>query len=592
MKNNEFALIYLNIDLEYAKKNNLPVKLPILLEDYNTSIKANKIDIDTIIRGLETQMKVKSTKEKRDYYKSYLVFYYYEKFKKYITEKLFENADDLLEKIKLIHYDYRYHLYRGLYLKEKGHIELAELDLKQSLQMNKSSTITYELGNLMFERKIYDEALNYYLKSIEYDNSFLLAYLKISDVYTENGRYEDSILYLEKCLKIDKDFIPAYIRLGVIYNLVQRYKDANIIHNKALTIEPYNPELLYNNSFSLMKLGKYYASLNNLLKLKEKENKDYIYHEISLLYKNLGMFIESLEYEEKALELCVEENKEMILISLLKLSCILEEESIFYQIYNLLQNSTMKINAEIFKTFLDLSLGKIEDAKKTVSYLNNEGIFISLKERLDNLPAQIEKLESYVNLLISESIFESFNEDGTIIPQNLADNLIKKGFKDDYITWLKDSSVEPRTNPKGIVLIINCLYLSGFNYSLTERITTVIASYLWKDGPGIIFSRILLRFYQDRVFGDKNSIDIFLEENIEEIKELNYKFGRIISDYENYLMDYDSLTEIEIEDFETALKVFISSIRLDLDIKEINSSNFTSETTKEILKFVIHLNDF
>jgi tetratricopeptide (TPR) repeat protein len=591
MKEKKFGIVYLKIEPEYAKTNNLPVKLPILLEDYDKAFRENRLDLNIILRGLEAQMKVKNDENKKEYYTSYLIFYYYEAFKLSMQDKEYEEAKKYLEKAKNVFHDYRYHFYNALYLKELGHLEFAELEFKQALDMNKEfSTGYYELGNLMFERKIYDEALEYYEKSLEIEKEFLLPYLKIADIYMENARYEDSINYLNECIKLDKEFIPPYVRLGVIFNLLQRYNDANIIHNKALEITRENPEIFYNNAFSLTKLGRYNDAIFNLEKAFELNPKDYVLHELSMAYKNLGMFYESYETEIQALESAEEENKIMILISLLKLSCIMEDVENFYYYYNLVIKTPYFLSAHTFKMFFELSIERVEEAKIAIDELNKNGLFINLKNRIEKISDIIDYLEKNVNVFVSEVLFESFDEDGQLLPEDMSDNLVKRGFKGEYLSWLKDKSFKAKNKPEGLFLLTNSLILSGFNYALSERMSSAISGYLWKDGEGLAFSKLLLRFYHDRIFGENSPLEIFIEEVIEEVKDMNYKYARIITDYEDFLMDYDSICEYKINNLEDALKIFLSAVRIDLSLDEIKTDFFADENAREILRFVGVLN--
>jgi len=63
------VLVYLPLKPEMAKANNLPVKLPVLVEDMKNITDRDRIDLDVIIRGLEAQSRI----ERNDYYESYLL---------------------------------------------------------------------------------------------------------------------------------------------------------------------------------------------------------------------------------------------------------------------------------------------------------------------------------------------------------------------------------------------------------------------------------------------------------------------------------------------------------------------------------------
>ena len=577
----KYSIIYIDLKPDYAKLHNLPIKLPVLLEDFQKASKTNKLPLDIILRGLEAANEV----SKDDYYKSYLVFYYFEAFKMNL-EKDLPLAKKYLEKAKETSYDYRYHFYNALYLKKIKEVELSEFEFKQSISMNGNFAYSYyELGNLMFERKIYDEALEYYQKALDVNREFVLPNLKIADVYAENGRFTEALEYLKKCLDMDKNFIPAYQRIGVIFNQLQRFTDSVNFHEKALKIDSKNFELYYNYAYALAKLGRHRDAIKSLEKAVELNKKDFILHELSLEYKNIGEYILAFETEKEAFELATDKNKELIRITLLKLSTIMEDKELFFKLYN--ENEELKNNYKTFKMIFELSSGNIEEALKDLSFLNKEGLFLSLPYRLQNIEQFVETLEKNVNKSIEKSILESFNEEGILSPELLSEKLKENKFKGPHIGWLKEKNTDSKMIPNGLELITNSLLLSGFNYGLSERISTVLSRYLWKDGLGIAFGRILLRLYQDKIFGENSTTEDFVQNIIEEIKDLSFKFAKVLSEYDSYIMDFDTLLEIKIKNFEDALKVVISGMALNLSLQEILNSKFNDEKIKELLRFLV-----
>ena len=588
LNNIKYAIVYLDLDPDYAKLNNLPVKLPLLAEDFQKARATNKIPLEYILRGLEAEVEVNKNNK---YYLSYLVYYYYEAFKKCLYEENYEMAETYLNKAKEIYLDYRYYFYTGLYLKKLGNYEMAELNLKQCLKEKPNFAYGYfELGNLMFERKIYDEAIDNYSKAVEIEKDFTLGYLKIADVLIENARYEEAINYLQKCIEIDKNFISAYERLGVIFNVLQRYNDANYIHQKALEIDENNFQIYYNNAHSLARLARHHEAIESLEKALKLQETDYVLHELCLEYKNMGRYLDAIEVEERALEIAQEENINLIRITLLKLALIVEDEERFKKYFNSLHGTEFYQAALHLKILFDLSQGKINEVKETL--LQNEEIvgFGLLFERLDNLDYYLDKLETNLDNEIADSIMESINEFGMIDPFLLSDNLEARGIKSEYLNWLKDLSDNPKPSPEGLEIVINGLLLSGFNYGLSERVAVALSRYLWKDGNGLAFGRLLLRFYQDRVFGDKASLEVFIEENIEEIKDMSFYFARIFAQYDDYLMDFDSLLEFEIKDFIDALKVFISAVRIEISKEEVSIEKFKDEKVRKLMIFIDALN--
>ncbi|HBT51688.1 MAG TPA: hypothetical protein DEA49_06210 [Petrotoga sp.] len=588
MKEVKYAIVYLNIDPNYAKLNNLPVKLPILVEDFQNARKTNKIPLDVIIRGLEAQVDIDKNNR---YYISYLVYYYYEAFKKHLNNTDFEKAKEFLDKAGKIYPDYRLHFYTGLYYKKLGNLELAELHLKQSLKEKPNFAYGYyELGNLMYERNIYDEALEYYSKSVELEKDFTLGFLKMADVYMENGRFEEAVSLLQKCIEIDNKFVPAYERLGVALNMLQRYKDAHKVHQKALEIDSDRYEIYYNDAHSLARLGNHNEAIKALEKAVSLNETDYILHELALEYKNMGRYLQAIETEEKALEIASEQNKNFIILTLLKLYVIIEnEEQVekYFEILNL--NPDFHETAVNFKVLFELSQGRIEKVKEILlkEPLSN---FTLILDKLDRLDIYVSKLEDCADKKISESIFESIDEFGNIDPFSLSEHLTAKEIKRPFVSWLKESSIEPKLYPDGVEFLTNGLLLSGFNYGLSERVATAISQYLWKDGDGLAFGRLLLRFYQDRILGESLPLESFIQENVEEIKDMSFTFAQIFANYEEHLMDFDSIVEFKINNFKDALKVFLSMFRIITTTVEVTSVKFNDYNTQNLSLFIHNIN--
>ncbi len=216
--------------------------------------------------------------------------------------------------------------------------------------------------------------------------------------------------------------------------------------------------------------------------------------------------------------------------------------------------------------------------------------FTLLIDKLDKLDFYVSKLEDFTDKNISDSIFESIDEFGNIDPFSLSEHLAAKGIKRPFISWLKESSIEPKLYPDGVELLTNGLLLSGFNYGLSERVATTVSQFLWKDGDGLAFGRLLLRFYQDRMLGECLSLEPFIQENVEEIKDMSFTFAQIFANYEEHLMDFDSVVEFKINTFKDALKVFLSMFRIQSTVEEITSVKFKDHNTQNLSLFIQNLN--
>lgn len=580
----KYAIVYLDLKPEYAKLYNLPVKMPVLVEDMKNITDKNKLPLDVILRGLETQYEI----SKDDYYKSYLVYFYYEAFKKALNKDDFENANFYLNKAKnLGGEDYRFHFYRALLLKKSSQDELAELELKESITKNPNFYLGhFELGNLMFERKIYEEALAAYKDALSLNPDFLIPHLKIADIYIENGLFPEAIEELNEILKKDPNFSAAYVRLGILFNQLQRFEDALHIQEKGLAKDPENYELLYNIAYTYAKSGRHREATKRLEKAAKIHEEDFILHELAISYRNIGEYLKAFETAKKAFEIAKEENKKLILLLLVKLSAITGELKETEKYYILLKDTEFEISAKTFYMFSLLSNDDIDKAKSIALELNNYGIYGNIPTIIDNIDEYLNYLENITNKVFADALIESFNEYGDIDKLGLYRNLKKNNI--EIMSLIKD---EINENIEGLELLLTGYLLSGIDYGLSERVSTLLANFLWKDGKGLLVSRFLLRFYQDRVFGNFSSLDVFVNDIIEEMKDLNFELARYISDYDLNLIDFDGLLEYSMDTIEDTIKIILSYMHIKPTLNEIKNSDFDDENVKKLLLWASQLDE-
>jgi len=139
------TLVYLPLEKNMAKKNNLPLKLPVLIEDMEKLKSENKISLEVILRGLRAQCSVKN---EDDYYLSYLIYFLYEEIKKLISLKQYDEAFQIIEELKSKRVDdFRINLYSGILFKETGEAGKAEREFREAVKKNESSPFAgFELG--------------------------------------------------------------------------------------------------------------------------------------------------------------------------------------------------------------------------------------------------------------------------------------------------------------------------------------------------------------------------------------------------------------------------------------------------------------
>lgn len=455
--------------VDVAKRFNLPLKLPVLAEDLLLITDQDNIPIDVILRGLEEQYKV----EKSEYWLSYLVYFYYEKFKILLNEKDYSSAEELLKKIKELHYDYRYHFYNALLQSKLGNYELAEIEFKQSLTLNPDFSLAYyELGNVLFAEKDYEDALEAYKKAYEVDPNFLLPLLKIGDIYMELNQLDDAeIVYKSIILKdnlhqfttkegLEIEPMPeAYLRLGVLYNLRQQFDKAEEIFRMGLNVGK-KAEISYNLAYTLTKLGKHLEAYKLLYDLAKEIKTPEIFNELGILQRRLGLYEEAYKTFEQVQEE-FPENFERI---------------------------------QFFVGKKDFESEYINELKKAESVL----------EKIE-FPFQDE-----LNVIL-----ESTDDDGNILI--------------DKFARLTKLVITPYDNPnpisKHFPYIFAGMYIAGANPIIMEKNATILTVGLLGTGLPLVCTTTLLRLYQYILSGEQN-IDHFIEEVYPEIEDLHFEFSR------------------------------------------------------------------
>jgi len=291
------AIVYLPLDPEKAKENNLPVKLPVLVEDLPRILDENRIPLDVVLRGLESQYEV----SKDEYYGSYYVFFLYEKFKLLLREGDFEEAENVLQKAKSVLYDYRYHFYKGLLHKHKRELGEAEVEMRLAVSMREDFAPAYfELANILREKGEIEDSLKFYEIANEIDRDFLLPLFAKGDTLFQEGRFIEAMAEYQRVIERDPNFAEAYARLGVIHNQLQRFKEAEKYLRKALELSE-RDDVKLNLAYTLTKLGKLFEAFRILKELYEKNPDDpLVANEYGLMLKTLGLYEEALEVFERA----------------------------------------------------------------------------------------------------------------------------------------------------------------------------------------------------------------------------------------------------------------------------------------------------
>lgn len=294
----ESGILYLQLRPEMAKGKNLPVRLPICIEDAPLLHPDQAIPLDIVFRGLERQYQTHPD----EYYRSYYLFFLFEMVKSNIREEKTDHAQTLMDRAKTIApQDYRVPFYLGILARNQGLLGEAENHFRLSILSNPRFQYGYfELGQILIEKAEYDEAVEVIEHLLEIDPDFLPAYIKLGDLFFQRGDLKSAKLCYEKSSDFSSEtFTPARIRLGVLYHTEQRFEEARKVLEEALERAPESLEGHYNLAFSLYRLGKPFKAIHHLRRAVEIAPQIFgPKNELFLIYKNLGLYDEAYDFEK------------------------------------------------------------------------------------------------------------------------------------------------------------------------------------------------------------------------------------------------------------------------------------------------------
>jgi tetratricopeptide (TPR) repeat protein len=296
------VIIYLPIDPQKAKEDNLPVSLPVLAEDVDAMLKENKLNQDVILRGLEAQVE---TGQRVEYYLSYFIYFLYNRARTYMNEGELLKAKELIEKAGSYKKDYRYPLHLGIIERMAENFETSEILLKEAISMNSSYIPSrIELARTLIGENDFEEAIDVCKRAIEIDPSFTLSYIIMGDCYMALGDSRSALSLYEQTLSIDQSLSVVHSRIGVAANALQKFSLAENELRIALSKKVGGWEDEYNLSYSLYRQGKIFDAIAILRSLYDRGIKDEeVITELLILQKIIGLYEEALNTAEEGFDL-------------------------------------------------------------------------------------------------------------------------------------------------------------------------------------------------------------------------------------------------------------------------------------------------
>ena len=160
------------------------------------------------------------------------------------------------------------------------------------------------LGNICYEKKEYQKAIEYYEKALEIKPDKHEALNNMGVAYRNMGNHEKAIESYKKALEIKPDKHEALYNMGNTYDDLGNHEKAIESYKKALEIKPDKDEALNNMGVAYGNMADYKKAIECYEKALEiKPDKDEALNNMGVAYGNMADYKKAIECYEKALEI-------------------------------------------------------------------------------------------------------------------------------------------------------------------------------------------------------------------------------------------------------------------------------------------------
>ena len=148
-------------------------------------------------------------------------------------------------------------LYKGIRHAKAGRLKLAEESYKKVLKKEKNNIDALRLlGLLAFKTKDYEIAERIFIKVLQLDPSFSLAWDNLAKLYRIQNKLLKSIPAFENLIKLDPSNFEALVSLGTIYIKLSKYHEGIKLYEESLKIKPENPRVYLSLGHALKTIGE------------------------------------------------------------------------------------------------------------------------------------------------------------------------------------------------------------------------------------------------------------------------------------------------------------------------------------------------
>ncbi|EGR32010.1 hypothetical protein IMG5_098360 [Ichthyophthirius multifiliis] len=104
-----------------------------------------------------------------------------------------------------------------------------------------------EKGNILFKDKKYQEAFEFYIQAIEYDNQAVALYTNAAAACIYLQKYNEGLYFTKRAKVLDEKWVKSYFREAEIYTALNDFSEAAVSYWECLKREPDN--ILYKKLF-------------------------------------------------------------------------------------------------------------------------------------------------------------------------------------------------------------------------------------------------------------------------------------------------------------------------------------------------------
>lgn len=136
----------------------------------------------------------------------------------------------------------------------------------------------FNLADVQVNKENFNLAIKLYQQGLEINPEYSPAYIKLAQLFTEQGDFDSAICLWEDFILQYPNIIISYEQLGLLWQNIHEYESSIKIYQKGLNIEENNLNILSNLAYCAVKTNKFYLSkkcLEKIIKLEPKSPQAY-----------------------------------------------------------------------------------------------------------------------------------------------------------------------------------------------------------------------------------------------------------------------------------------------------------------------------